>query len=415
MTQEGGKRSVAPLMIDSMPQVKPQFETFARLKVVGVGGSGCNALARMIEARIHGVEFIAVNTDAQALHSSSAAVKVHVGKSLTRGLGAGMNPEIGRQAAIDTKEDIQAALRGADMVFVACGLGGGTGTGAAPVIADIARELGALTVAVVTKPFMFEGNARLRIAEEGLTTLREKVDSIIVIPNDRILSIIDRKTPAREAFQIVDDVLRQGVQGVSDLITRHDLINADFNDVKKVMANSGSALMGIGVASGDDRALEAAKQAINSPLLDVSIEGAKGVLLNMRGGEDMAMAEIAEAASIITQHVDRDANIIFGMGYDEVGELKKGEIKVTVIATGFTGGFQPNRPTITNQTPRASAADISFFGGESMRSQQPQPRPEQPPSQNLPTQQPSREIITDPSVAEDYDLDIPAFIRRKMK
>ncbi|MEK9209108.1 MAG: cell division protein FtsZ, partial [Patescibacteria group bacterium] len=282
-------------MIDSMPQVKPQFETFARLKVVGVGGSGCNALQRMIEARIHGVEFIAVNTDAQALHSSAAAVKVHVGKSLTRGLGAGMNPEIGRQAAIDTKEDIQAALRGADMVFVACGLGGGTGTGAAPVIADIARELGALTVAVVTKPFMFEGNARLRIAEEGLSILREKVDSIIVIPNDRILSIIDRKTPAREAFQIVDDVLRQGVQGVSDLITRHDLINADFNDVKKVMANSGSALMGIGVASGDDRALEAAKQAINSPLLDVSIEGAKGVLLNMRGGEDMAMAEIAEA------------------------------------------------------------------------------------------------------------------------
>jgi len=406
-----------------MPQVKPQFETFARLKVVGVGGSGCNALARMIEARIHGVEFIAINTDAQALHSSSAAVKVHVGKSLTRGLGAGMNPDIGRQAAIDTKEDIQAALRGADMVFVACGLGGGTGTGAAPVIADIARELGALTVAVVTKPFMFEGNARLRIAEEGLSILREKVDSIIVIPNDRILSIIDRKTPAREAFQIVDDVLRQGVQGVSDLITRHDLINADFNDVKKVMANSGSALMGIGVASGDDRALEAAKQAINSPLLDVSIEGAKGVLLNMRGGEDMAMAEIAEAASIITQHVDRDANIIFGMGYDDVGELKKGEIKVTVIATGFTGGFQPTHPTIANQASRASAADISFFGGDSMRSQQQPTRPEQPPygmpqqspSQNIPPQQPSREIITDPSVAEDYDLDIPAFIRRKMK
>lgn len=406
-----------------MPQVKPQFETFARLKVVGVGGSGSNALSRMIEARIHGVEFIAVNTDAQALHSSAAAVKVHVGKSLTRGLGAGMDPSVGRQAAIDTKEDIQAALRGSDMVFVACGLGGGTGTGAAPVIADIARELGALTVAVVTKPFMFEGNARLRIAEEGLAILREKVDSIIVIPNDRILSIIDRKTPAREAFQIVDDVLRQGVQGVSDLITRHDLINADFNDVKKVMANSGSALMGIGVASGDDRALEAAKQAINSPLLDVSIEGAKGVLLNMRGGEDMAMAEIAEAASIITQHVDRDANIIFGMGYDEVGELKKGEIKVTVIATGFTGGFQPTRPSLTNQVPRGSAADISFFGGESMRSPQPPSRPEPSPysppqapqSQNHPPQQPSRDIITDPSVGDDYDLDIPAFIRRKMK
>lgn len=400
-----------------MPQVKPQFETFARLKVVGVGGSGCNALSRMIESRIHGVEFIAVNTDAQALHSSPASIKVHIGKSLTRGLGAGMNPDIGRQAAIDTKEDIQAALRGSDMVFVACGLGGGTGTGAAPVIADIARELGALTVAVVTKPFMFEGNARMRIAEEGLTTLREKVDSIIVIPNDRILSIIDRKTPAREAFQIVDDVLRQGVQGVSDLITRHDLINADFNDVKKVMANSGSALMGIGVASGDDRAIEAAKLAINSPLLDVSIEGAKGVLLNMRGGEDLAMAEVAEAASIITQHVDRDANIIFGMGYDVEGELKKGEVKVTVIATGFTGGFQPNRATIANQA-RPAASDISFFGGESRQSQ-PQRPPEQqtynPPPQSVATTPPTRETITDPSVSEDFDLDIPAFIRRKMK
>ncbi|MBP6885894.1 MAG: cell division protein FtsZ [Candidatus Pacebacteria bacterium] len=407
-----------------MPQVKPQFETFARLKVVGVGGSGCNALTRMIESRIHGVEFIAVNTDAQALHNSPASVKVHIGKSLTRGLGAGMNPEVGRQAAIDTKEDIQAALRGADMVFVACGLGGGTGTGAAPVIADIAREMGALTVAVVTKPFMFEGNARMRLAEEGLTILREKVDSIIVIPNDRILSIIDRKTPAREAFQIVDDVLRQGVQGVSDLITRHDIINADFNDVKKVMANSGSALMGIGVATGDDRAVEAAKLAINSPLLDVSIEGAKGVLLNLRGGEDLSMAEVAEAASIITQHVDRDANIIFGMGYDEVGELKKGELKVTVIATGFTGGFQPNRATITNQA-RPPASDMGFFGGE-IRQSQPTRSPEQqtytpPPIQPqamAPQQQPQpmRETITDPSVSDgDFDLDIPAFIRRKMK
>ncbi len=390
-----------------MPQVKPQFETFARLKVVGVGGSGCNALTRMIESRIHGVEFIAVNTDAQALHSSPASVKVHIGKSLTRGLGAGMNPDIGRQAAIDTKEDVQAALRGADMVFVACGLGGGTGTGAAPVIADIARELGALTVAVVTKPFMFEGNARMRIAEEGLASLREKVDSIIVIPNDRILSIIDRKTPAREAFQIVDDVLRQGVQGVSDLITRHDLINADFNDVKKVMANSGSALMGIGVASGDDRAIEAAKLAINSPLLDVSIEGAKGVLLNMRGGEDLAMAEVAEAASIITQHVDRDANIIFGLGYDVEGELKKGEVKVTVIATGFASGFQPARPTIANQAPRASASDINFFNNEPSRS------PQSP--QAMPASQPTRDTLTDSSISEDYDLDIPAFIRRKMK
>jgi cell division protein FtsZ len=250
--------------------------------------------------------------------------------------------------------------------------------------------------------------------------LREKVDSIIVIPNDRVLSIIDRKTPAKEAFQFVDDVLRQGVQGVSDLITRHDLINADFNDVKKVMANSGSALMGIGVADGEDRAVEAAKRAINSQLLDVSIEGAKGVLLNMRGGEDMSMAEIAEAASIITQHVDRDANIIFGMGYDDVGELKKGEIKVTVIATGFSGGFQPAaRPAIVNQ---ARANDINFFGNPDQASAvrppsyaEPAPypplRPEPVPT---PAPQPAN-TITDPSVVEDFDLDIPAFIRRKMK
>lgn len=394
-----------------MPQVKPQFETFARLKVVGVGGSGCNALARMIEARIHGVEFIAVNTDAQALHSSPASSKVHIGKGLTRGLGAGMNPDIGRQAAVDTKEELQAALRGADMVFVACGLGGGTGTGAAPVIADLAREMGALTVAVVTKPFMFEGANRMRIADDGLNILKEKVDSIIVIPNDRLLSIIDRKTPMLEAFGIVDDVLRQGVQGISDLITRHDMINADFNDVKKVMANSGSALMGIGVASGDDRAIEAAKMAINSPLLDVSIEGAKGVLLNVRGGSDLAMAEVAEAASVITQHVDRDANIIFGAGFAE-DELKKGEVKVTVIATGFTGGFQPSRPALVNQ---ARTTGMNIFDADPIQPMRPAPdhRQEQPPF-TQPQQERPKEI-TDASVAEEYDLDIPAFIRRKMK
>jgi cell division protein FtsZ len=261
-----------------MPQVKPQFETFARIKVVGAGGSGCNALTRMIESRIHGVEFIAVNTDAQSLHSSNAPVKIHIGKSLTKGLGAGMNPEIGRQAAEDTKEEIMSALKGADMVFIACGLGGGSGTGSAPVIADIARDLGALTVAVVTKPFMFEGLQRSRIAEEGLNILRDKVDSLITIPNDRLLSIIDRKTPLMESFAIVDDVLRQGVQGISDLITIPGLVNVDFADVKAVMSNSGSALMGIGRASGEDRAIEAAKMAINSPLLEISIDGARGVL-----------------------------------------------------------------------------------------------------------------------------------------
>ena len=397
-----------------MPQVKPQFETFARLKVVGVGGSGSSALARMIEANIHGVEFIAINTDAQALHNSPATVKVHIGKSLTRGLGAGMNPEIGRQAAIDTKEEIQAALKGADMVFIAAGLGGGTGTGGAPVIADIAREMGALTVAVVTKPFLFEGNVRMKIAEEGLAMLREKIDSVIVIPNDRILSIIDRKTPAKEAFRIVDDVLRQGVQGVSDLITRNDLINSDFNDVRRIMANSGSALMGIGVASGEDRAVEAARQAINSPLLEVSIEGAKGVLLNVRGGDDLSMSEINEAASIITQHVDRDANVIFGMGYDTENELKKGEVKVTVIATGFSAGYSPSRSPLQNQ---ARPNDINFFGTKEST------RPAQQTRSDLVRAQSPTQTIT-PSTQETppadadgngFDIDIPAFIRRKMK
>lgn len=384
-----------------MPQVRPQFETFARLKVCGIGGSGSNALSQMIASRIHGVEFIAVNTDAQALHNNPASIKVHIGKSLTRGLGAGMNPDIGRQAAVDTKEEIQAALRGADMVFIATGLGGGTGTGASPIVADIAREMGALTIAVVTKPFMFEGAARMRIAEEGLALLKEKVDSIIVIPNDRLLSIIDRKTPVGQAFSIVDDILRQGVQGISDLITRHDYINADFNDVKKVMANSGSALMGIGVAEGDDRAIEATKMAVNSPLLDVSIDGAKGVLINVRGGDDLAMAEVAEAASVVTQHVDKDANIIFGMGFG--GEdLKKGEIKVTVIATGFSAGYQPNRPAI----PNIARPPLDIFTGEPVRT--PRPEPEHRPDG-------LKETITDPSVDSDFDLDIPAFIRRKMK
>ncbi|HXK36521.1 MAG TPA: cell division protein FtsZ [Candidatus Paceibacterota bacterium] len=396
-----------------MPQVRPQFETFARLKVVGAGGSGCNALTRMIESRIHGVEFIAINTDAQALHNNPSTSKVHIGKSLTRGLGAGMNPEIGRQAAVDTKEEIQAALRGADMVFVATGLGGGTGTGAAPVIADIAREMGALTVAVVTKPFMFEGNARMRIADEGLNVLKEKVDSIIVIPNDRLLSIIDRKTPVAEAFSIVDDILRQGVQGISDLITRHDYINADFNDVKKVMANSGSALMGIGIADGEDRAIEATKAAVNSPLLDVSIEGAKGVLINVRGGDDLAMAEVAEAASVVTQHVDRDANIIFGMGFGGE-ELKKGEIKVTVIATGFASGYQPqSRPTLSSVSRPQPVSD--FFGSDAPPTRpDPLRKPDLTPQQ--PPQTPAKpSTITDPSIDSDFDLEIPAFIRRKMK
>ncbi len=381
-----------------MPQVKPQFETFARIKVIGIGGSGNNALTRMIEARIHGVEFIAVNTDAQALHQSNAPVKIHIGKSLTKGLGAGMNPEIGRQAAEDTKEDILAALKGADMVFIANGLGGGTGSGAAPIVAEIAREVGALTVAVVTKPFAFEGAQRSRIAEEALSILRDKVDALITIPNDRLLSIIDRKTPLLESFAIVDDVLRQGVQGISDLITIPGIINVDFADVRAVMSNSGSALMGIGRASGEDRAIEAAKMAINSPLLEVAIDGARGVLFNVSGGPDMAMAEISEAARVITEHIDPEAKVIFGAVIDD--KIKKGEIKITVVATGFTA----------SQT--ASPRQMPYNGGMNLFESIKRPidpiRPE-------PAPLPAREVkeLVDPSIGDD-GLDIPAFIRRKM-
>lgn len=390
-----------------MVQVKPAFETFARIKVVGIGGAGVNALARMIEARIHGVEFIAINTDAQALHASSASVKIHIGKSLTRGLGAGMNPEIGRQAAHDTKEEISAALKGADMVFVTAGLGGGTGTGAAPVVAELAREAGALTLGVVTKPFSFEGQARMKIADAGWHQLRERVDSLITIPNDRILSIIDRKTPLLESFGIVDDVLRQGVQGISDLITIPGIVNLDFADVKAVMSNSGSALMGIGRASGDDRAVEAAKMAINSPLLEVSIDGAKGVLFNVSGGLDMAMAEINEAARIITEHVDPEARVIFGAVIDD--KLKKGEIKITVVATGFNNDNpSPIRPTVSGF---GAPADLGQNLFDTVKKNTPPTvgQPYQPSNQTPPV----KEFVDDSLNDSEFDT-IPAFIRRKM-
>lgn len=389
-----------------MPQVKPQFETFARIKVVGIGGSGCNALARMIEARIHGVEFIAVNTDAQALHHSNAPVKIHIGKSLTKGLGAGMNPEVGRQAAEDTKEEIMSALKGADMVFIANGLGGGTGTGAAPVVADIARDVGALTVAVVTKPFSFEGAQRMRIAEDGLHILRDKVDALITIPNDRLLSIIDRKTPLLESFAIVDDVLRQGVQGISDLITIPGIINVDFADVKAVMSNSGSALMGIGKASGEDRAIEAAKMAINSPLLEVSIDGARGVLFNVSGGPDMAMAEISEAARIITEHIDPDAKVIFGAVIDD--KIQKGYIKITVVATGFANGH----PVNARPAPSAYNGGMSLFDN-AIKPAEHKPEPIMPAMAPAPKKE--NEVLVDSSVQDEELFDIPAFIRRKMK
>lgn len=317
-----------------MAEIKPEMESFARIKVVGIGGSGVNAVNRMIEAGVRGVEFIAVNTDAQSLHDSKAPKKVHIGRNITRGLGAGADPEVGLKAAEEDSELIKEALKGADMVFITCGKGGGTGSFASSVVASIAREIGALTVAVVTKPFAFEGERRRRVADEGLELLHDKVDTLITIPNDRLLQIIDRKTSLLEAFAIVDDVLRQGVQSISDLITVHGLINVDFADVKTIMANAGSALMGIGRGSGDNRAIDAAKQAINSPLLELSINGAKGVLFNVTGGPDLGMFEIDEAAKVITQAASPDANIIFGSVIDP--EISN-EIRITVIATGFAG------------------------------------------------------------------------------
>ncbi len=316
-----------------MKEIKPELETFARIKVIGVGGSGNHAISRMMEANLKGIDFIAVNADAQDLHHCKVPEKIHIGKNLTRGLGAGMNPDIGRQAAEENKDEIQDTLKNADMVFVTCGLGGGTGTGAAPIIAEVAKDTGALTVAVVTKPFSFEGLQRKKIADTGLEELRGNVDTIITIPNDKLLQVIDKKTPLLDSFKIVDDVLRQAVQGISDLITMQGIVNVDFADVKTIMKNSGPALMGIGRASGDNRATEAAKMAINSPLLELSIDGARGVLFNISGGPDLSMMEVHDAAQVITESVDPEAKVIFGAIVDE--ELKKGEIKITVIATGF--------------------------------------------------------------------------------
>jgi len=320
-----------------MPQIKPEVETFARIKVLGVGGSGRNALNHMINSRVKGVEFIAVNTDAQDLHYSLAKKKIHIGKNLTRGLGTGMNPELGKRAVEETKEEIQEAIKGADMIFIACGLGGGTATGAAPIVARTAKELDALTVAVVTKPFSFEGQQRMRIAEIGLDELRGAVDALILIPNDRLLATVDKDTTAKSAFAICDDILKQAVEGISDLITTPGIINIDFADIKAIMEGAGAALMGIGKASGDHRAEEAAKMAINSPLLEISIAGAKGVLFSIAGGEDLTMFEIQEAARIITESVDTNAKIIFGTSRDE--KLRKGEIKITVIASGFPENY----------------------------------------------------------------------------
>lgn len=317
-----------------MLELDMDLDRFAAIKVIGVGGGGNNAVNRMIAAGLNGVEFISVNTDAQALMHSQAPYRIQIGEKLTKGLGAGANPEIGEKAAQESREEIIKALKGADMVFVTAGMGGGTGTGAAPIVAECAKEVGALTVGVVTKPFSFEGRRRQGQAELGTGKLKEKVDTLITIPNDRLLQIADKRTSMIDAFRIADDVLRQGVQGISDLIAVPGLINLDFADVKTIMTDTGSALMGIGYGSGDNRAVTAAEAAIKSPLLETSIEGARGVLLNITGGSSLGLLEVNEAAAIISDAVDPQANIIFGAVIDETFQ---DEVRVTVIATGFDG------------------------------------------------------------------------------
>ncbi|NTW14838.1 MAG: cell division protein FtsZ [Candidatus Moranbacteria bacterium] len=419
-----------------MAEIKPDIETFAKIKVVGVGGAGGNAVSRMIDSKIKGVEFVVINTDAQALHNSKAPEKVHIGKNLTKGLGAGMNPEIGRQAAEENRDEIQEVLKGADMVFVACGLGGGTGSGAAPIVAETAKELGALTIGIVTKPFTFEGAQRRAIADEALANLRDRVDSLITIPNDKLLSIIDKKTSLINAFRIVDDVLRQGVQGISDLITKPGIVNVDFADVRTIMQDSGSALMGIGIASGDNRAEEAARAAINSPLLELAIDGAKGVLINISGSADLGMLEINEAANIITENIDPNAKVIFGAVVDD--QVHKGDIQITVVATGFDAGRVKERSSVGFVT-RAASQQVPQQVPVSRAVVEPE-RPvaveEEDDIFSRTAFESTRRMVEKPAMIieekiqpaaamprteakefaeEGDDLEIPAFIRRKMK
>lgn len=357
-------------------------DQFAKIKVFGVGGGGNNAVNRMIECGVRGIEFIALNTDKQALYSSRAEQKVQLGEKITKGLGAGANPDIGARAAEENRNDILETLKGADMVFITAGMGGGTGTGAAPIVAEIAKELGILTVGIVTKPFTFEGRKRQQHAEKGIEDLKSRVDTLVTIPNDRLLQISDKKTTMADAFMMADEVLKQGIQGISDLISVPNLINLDFADVKTIMFDKGIAHMGIGIASGDNRAVDAAKQAITSPLLETSIEGAKSVLLNITGGRDLGIFEVNEAADIIRQSVDPEANIIFGAGIDE---SMSDEIKITVIATGFEESPIKNKSTMSQKT--------GIFGAK---------------KDSEPEEQRKREVPVE-------DLDIPIFLRKRDK
>jgi len=397
-----------------MAQIKPEVEAFARIKVLGIGGAGKNAVNHMINSKVKGVEFVAINTDAQDLHHSLAQKKIHIGKNLTRGLGTGMNPDLAKRAAEETKEELQETIKGADMIFIACGLGGGTGSGASAVVAKTAKELGALTVAVVTKPFSFEGFQRIKIAETALEDLRKCVDAIIVIPNDRLLTTITRETTAKSAFAMCDDILKQAVEGISDLITMPGTINIDFADIRTIMENAGSALMGIGTGSGEKRAEDAAKAAINSPLLEISIANAKGVLFSIAGGDDLTMFEIQDAAKVITESIDQNAKVIFGTVHDD--RLKKNEIKITVIASGFPDVNMRGKPlfNLNNDTGIKEEKKSRLFGGSSSTSTEKPILTNKEEDKKVipPTQNPA-------PISEEEDGDwgsVPAFLRRqKMK
>jgi cell division protein FtsZ len=410
-----------------MEQIKPDVESFARIRVIGVGGSGNNAVNYMVESKVKGVEFIAINSDAQDLHNSLAKKKIHIGKNLTRGLGAGGNPDMGRRAAEETREEINNSIKGSDMIFITGGMGGGTGTGAAPVVAKIARESGALTVGVVTKPFLFEGQERMRMALQGIEELKKEVDALITIPNDRLLAIVDKETTVRNAFEQCDDVLKQAVEGISDLITMPGIINVDFADIRSVMENAGSALMGVGLSSGEKRSDEAARAAINSPLLEVSISGAKGVLFAIAGGDDLGMLEIQDAARVITESIDPQAKVIFGAIKDE--KLKKNELKVTVIATGFPedGSGGPSS-TITHRAPIRDSADRSSDDDDkdsgrgkifnSLPSRKPESEKATPASspapvssEPVPARDPKPVDAADEDDGDDWGA-VPAFLRR---
>ena len=383
-----------------MPQIKPEVESFARIKVIGVGGSGKNTVNHMINSKVKGVEFIVVNTDAQDLHNSLAKKKIHIGKNLTRGLGTGMNPDIGKRAVEETKEEIQEVIKGADMIFIAGGMGGGTASGAAPVVARTAKENGILTVAVVTKPFFFEGVQRMKIAEAAIEELKQAVDALIIIPNDRLLQTVNKDITAKNAFAICDNILREAVEGISDLITTPGIINIDFADIRSIMENAGAALMGIGTGAGDNRAVDAARAAISSPLLEISINGAKGVLFSIAAGDDLTMFEIQDAAKVITESVDPNAKIIFGTVRDE--KIKKGEIRITVIASSFP----------ENQSRKATSL-FQTFGTEEDRGKGGKI------FNTMPQQSVGKEMVKDkedkkaaPIEEEDDWVAVPAFLRR---